>query len=164
MKVLKLIIEFISKVLQLVLLAPVFFYKCCLSPLLPKMCRFQPTCSTFMVEAIKKKGPIWGLILGVYRILRCNPFNPGGYDPVERWPPYWTGKKWVWKIPKNIEEKLDEAEVKFSEELLAKHGHAHQKLEEISGKNKVEKEKPEIIEKTSKTGNTDDFGVKNNDY
>lgn len=121
MAILRRIISILSTVLKWILLAPVFFYKCCLSPLLPKMCRFQPTCSTFMVEAIQKKGPIWGLILGVYRIMRCNPFNPGGYDPVERWPPYWTGKKWVWKIPKEIEEKLDNDEVNFRQQLLKKH-------------------------------------------
>ncbi len=71
-----------------------------------------------MVEAVQKKGPIWGLVLGVYRIMRCNPFNPGGYDPVDRWPPYWTGEKWIWKIPKEIEEKLDNKELNFKQEML----------------------------------------------
>jgi len=113
----------IRKALGWILLLPVYFYKMFLSPILPPMCRFQPTCSTFMVEAIKKKGPIWGLILGIYRILRCNPFNPGGYDPVERWPPYWTGKKWVWKITPEVEEKLTDAQVKYAEEQLSKHKH-----------------------------------------
>ena len=84
-----------------------------------------------MVEAVQKKGPIWGLILGIYRIIRCNPFNPGGYDPVERWPPYWTGKKWVWKIPKKLEEKIDEDEMNLKLKLLEKYESTHKTDVEI---------------------------------
>ena len=58
-------------------------YKKYVSPFLPKACRFHPTCSEYMVEAISKKGFLRGLAKGIYRILRCNPFNPGGYDPVK---------------------------------------------------------------------------------
>ncbi|MGD2175497.1 MAG: membrane protein insertion efficiency factor YidD [Candidatus Brocadiaceae bacterium] len=58
-------------------------YQCCLSPLLPPVCRFRPSCSRYMVQAIQKKGLIVGLLKGLWRIVRCNPLFPGGYDPVE---------------------------------------------------------------------------------
>jgi putative membrane protein insertion efficiency factor len=45
-------------------------------------CRFQPTCSAYMIEALRRHGPFKGLMLGIWRILRCNPFSKGGYDPV----------------------------------------------------------------------------------
>jgi len=57
-------------------------YKRFVSPVLPKSCRFYPSCSEYMAEAVREKGFVRGLGKGIYRILRCNPFNPGGYDPV----------------------------------------------------------------------------------
>lgn len=45
-------------------------------------CRFTPTCSQYMIEALETHGPFRGLALGIWRILRCNPFSRGGYDPV----------------------------------------------------------------------------------
>ena len=57
-------------------------YQRCISPLLPKTCRFYPTCSAYYKEAIMKYGAVKGGILGIKRILRCHPGNPGGYDPV----------------------------------------------------------------------------------
>ena len=57
-------------------------YKIIISPLLPDRCRFYPTCSEYAVEAIDKYGILKGSIKSMYRILRCNPFNKGGYDPV----------------------------------------------------------------------------------
>jgi uncharacterized protein len=56
-------------------------YKKYLSPLLPSSCRFYPTCSEYAVDAINKYGVLKGSIKSIYRILRCNPFNKGGYDP-----------------------------------------------------------------------------------
>lgn len=57
-------------------------YQRLLSPLLPRACRFYPSCSTYAAEAIERYGPARGLFLAVRRILRCHPFHPGGYDPV----------------------------------------------------------------------------------
>lgn len=59
------------------------FYQRCVSPLFPPSCRFYPTCSQYTLEAIKKYGLIKGGYLGIKRILRCHPFNPGGYDPLK---------------------------------------------------------------------------------
>ncbi|MFQ3565602.1 MAG: membrane protein insertion efficiency factor YidD [Aggregatilineales bacterium] len=58
------------------------FYKRYLSPLLPSACRFEPTCSVYMYQAIEKYGVIRGGWMGLKRLGRCQPFHPGGYDPV----------------------------------------------------------------------------------
>ena len=57
-------------------------YKLVLSPLLPSACRFHPTCSDYMKEAIEKHGVLKGLGLGLRRLSRCHPFHQGGFDPV----------------------------------------------------------------------------------
>ena len=64
----------------------IFFVRCYqrfVSPILPRCCRFEPTCSAYAIEAIQKKGVIRGSLKAVWRILRCNPFCKGGYDPVD---------------------------------------------------------------------------------
>ena len=58
------------------------FYQVCISPLKPPCCRFTPTCSAYAIEALRKHGPIKGLLLAIWRILRCNPWGGSGYDPV----------------------------------------------------------------------------------
>lgn len=63
------------------LIAGVRLYQIFLSPIFGKQCRFQPTCSHYFIGAVKKHGPIVGALRGAWRICRCNPFNPGGYDP-----------------------------------------------------------------------------------
>ena len=60
----------------------VSLYRKFISPIKPACCRFTPTCSAYALEAFKKRGFFVGLILTVWRILRCNPFCKGGYDPV----------------------------------------------------------------------------------
>jgi putative membrane protein insertion efficiency factor len=57
-------------------------YKKFISPILPNTCRFTPSCSSYAIEAFEKRGFFAGFILTVWRILRCNPFCKGGYDPV----------------------------------------------------------------------------------
>jgi uncharacterized protein len=58
-------------------------YKTFLSPFLPSACRFEPTCSQYTAEAVEKYGAIRGTWMGAKRILRCQPFCKGGYDPVK---------------------------------------------------------------------------------
>jgi uncharacterized protein len=58
------------------------FYKRFISPLLPPMCRFEPTCSVYTMQAVEKYGVLRGVWLGIKRLGRCHPFNPGGWDPV----------------------------------------------------------------------------------
>ncbi len=65
-----------------VILFFIIIYKRLISPLIPGTCRFYPTCSTYMYQAIQKFGIIKGVGIGIKRILRCNPFHEGGYDPV----------------------------------------------------------------------------------
>jgi len=63
------------------------FYQKAISPLKPPSCRFYPTCSNCGIEALRTHGAIKGTILTIYRILRCQPFSKGGFDPVpEKWP------------------------------------------------------------------------------
>jgi putative membrane protein insertion efficiency factor len=63
------------------LIALVRLYQYTLSPLVGRSCRFQPTCSHYFIEAVKKYGALRGTVRGLYRILRCNPLCRGGYDP-----------------------------------------------------------------------------------
>ena len=63
-------------------LAILRFYKRAISPNLPPACRFHPTCSEYAYEAVEKYGIIKGGRLAVWRVLRCNPFGKGGWDPV----------------------------------------------------------------------------------
>ncbi len=63
---------------------PIKIYKTLISPFLGNNCRFYPSCSDFMLQAVEKKG-FKGIFIGIKRILKCHPFNKGGYDPVERW-------------------------------------------------------------------------------
>ncbi|WP_418791245.1 membrane protein insertion efficiency factor YidD [Phosphitispora sp. TUW77] len=59
------------------------FYQKVLSPMIPSNCRFYPTCSEYALQSVVKYGVIKGTLKSLLRILRCHPFNPGGYDPVK---------------------------------------------------------------------------------
>jgi hypothetical protein len=58
-------------------------YRYCISPLLPSLCRFTPSCSQYSLEAIGRYGALKGLFLSLRRISKCHPFHPGGHDPVK---------------------------------------------------------------------------------
>ena len=82
MKVLKKLINIISWILVAALCLPILFYQKFITPYTPPSCRFTPTCSEYAKQALKKHGPIKGLALAIWRILRCNPWGGSGYDPV----------------------------------------------------------------------------------
>jgi uncharacterized protein len=62
---------------------PVRLYRRFLSPALPRRCKYEPTCSAYALEAVRSHGVVKGTVLAAWRLLRCNPFSHGGYDPVE---------------------------------------------------------------------------------
>lgn len=70
------------KMLTYILLAPIYFYRAFISPMIGPSCRFTPTCSKYAIEALKKHGPLKGLYLTIRRILKCHPWGGSGYDPV----------------------------------------------------------------------------------
>ena len=63
--------------------APIVVYQRVVSPALPRRCKYEPTCSRYATQAIQRYGILRGLVLAVWRLLRCNPFSHGGFDPVE---------------------------------------------------------------------------------
>jgi putative membrane protein insertion efficiency factor len=65
-------------------LLPVRAYRRLVSPLMPQRCKYHPSCSAYAVEAVRSYGVIRGALLAGWRLLRCNPWSHGGYDPVER--------------------------------------------------------------------------------
>ena len=69
--------------MRAVLVAPVRFYQRFVSPALPRRCKYHPTCSEYAVQAIRTQGLLRGVVLAAWRLLRCNPWSHGGYDPVE---------------------------------------------------------------------------------
>jgi putative membrane protein insertion efficiency factor len=71
----------LSQGIRFCLIGLVRFYQRGISPLLGSNCRFSPTCSQYMIEAIEKYGALRGVLKGIERICRCHPFHPGGYDP-----------------------------------------------------------------------------------
>ena len=66
-----------------IVLAPLLAYRRVLSPVLPARCKYHPSCSAYAEQAIREYGILRGLVLGAWRLLRCNPLSHGGFDPVE---------------------------------------------------------------------------------
>ena len=85
--------KYLHAALKKVCCTPIYFYKYLISPLLPKVCRFTPSCSNYFVQAVESYGVVKGFYLGIKRLLRCRPGGQGGYDPL---PPNIKGEsKWL---------------------------------------------------------------------
>jgi putative membrane protein insertion efficiency factor len=72
----------VSRAARRIALAPVRGYQRLISPALPRRCKYHPTCSAYAVQAVESYGILRGAVLAAWRLLRCNPFSHGGYDPV----------------------------------------------------------------------------------
>jgi putative membrane protein insertion efficiency factor len=70
------------RIVRKVAVAPIAAYRACVSPFLMPRCRFHPSCSCYAQEAVERHGVVKGLGLAAWRLLRCHPFHPGGFDPV----------------------------------------------------------------------------------
>lgn len=66
-----------------VAVAPIVVYQKAISPALPRRCKYEPTCSRYALDAIRAHGVLRGAVLALWRVLRCNPWSHGGYDPVQ---------------------------------------------------------------------------------
>lgn len=73
---------YITRGASWLILVAVRLYQLLLSPLLGPTCRFEPSCSRYLAEAVRRHGPFRGVRLGMARVARCHPFHPGGLDPV----------------------------------------------------------------------------------
>ncbi|HTB49797.1 MAG TPA: membrane protein insertion efficiency factor YidD [Solirubrobacteraceae bacterium] len=71
------------RLMRKLVLAPIVLYQRLISPALPRRCKYEPTCSRYAVQAVREYGILRGLVLAMWRLLRCNPWSHGGYDPVE---------------------------------------------------------------------------------
>jgi uncharacterized protein len=73
----------LARTARAVAVAPIVVYRKAISPALPRRCKYEPTCSRYALEAIRAHGVLRGAVLAVWRVLRCNPWSHGGYDPVQ---------------------------------------------------------------------------------
>jgi uncharacterized protein len=73
----------LARIARVVVTAPIVVYRVVVSPVIPRRCKYEPTCSRYALEAIREYGILRGLVLAGWRLLRCNPWSHGGYDPVE---------------------------------------------------------------------------------
>lgn len=73
----------LSRAARGLLSAPIAFYQRFISPGIPRRCKYEPTCSRYALDAIREYGILRGPVLAGWRLLRCNPWSHGGYDPVE---------------------------------------------------------------------------------
>jgi putative membrane protein insertion efficiency factor len=73
----------LARAARAIAIAPLVVYQKAISPALPRRCRYEPTCSRYAVEAIRSYGILRGVVLASWRVLRCNPWSDGGYDPVQ---------------------------------------------------------------------------------
>jgi putative membrane protein insertion efficiency factor len=73
----------LARALRAVAVAPIVVYQKAISPVLPRRCKYEPTCSSYALDAIRSYGILRGVVLATWRVLRCNPWSDGGYDPVQ---------------------------------------------------------------------------------
>jgi uncharacterized protein len=66
-----------------ILLLPLRLYQRVISPVLPRRCKYEPTCSAYAAQALRELGPLRGTLVAAWRLARCNPFSHGGYDPLD---------------------------------------------------------------------------------
>jgi putative membrane protein insertion efficiency factor len=76
---------------RMVVLLPIWAYQKLISPVLGQHCKYHPSCSAYAVQAVQRFGILRGLVLAGWRLLRCNPWSRGGYDPVEEQRLFKTG-------------------------------------------------------------------------
>ncbi len=72
-----------ARAARTVAISPLLAYSKLVSPALPRRCRYEPTCSAYAIDAVRRFGVLRGAVLAGWRLLRCNPFSDGGYDPVD---------------------------------------------------------------------------------
>jgi putative membrane protein insertion efficiency factor len=72
-----------ARIARMIAVTPIVIYQRYVSPAIPQRCKYEPTCSRYAVDAIREYGILRGLVLAGWRLLRCNPWSHGGYDPVE---------------------------------------------------------------------------------
>jgi uncharacterized protein len=72
----------LARVARAIGVAPIVAYQRLISPAIPRRCKYEPTCSRYAVDAIREFGILRGPVLAAWRLLRCNPWSYGGYDPV----------------------------------------------------------------------------------
>lgn len=72
----------LARAARIVATAPIVAYQRLISPALPRRCKYEPTCSRYAIQALGEYGILRGLVLAAWRLLRCNPWSHGGYDPV----------------------------------------------------------------------------------
>jgi hypothetical protein len=72
-----------ARIARAVATSPITLYRLVISPAIPQRCKYEPSCSRYAVDAIREYGILRGLVLAAWRLLRCNPWSYGGYDPVE---------------------------------------------------------------------------------
>jgi putative membrane protein insertion efficiency factor len=75
------LVDGLAALLGQLIILPVRFYQVAIGPMLPKVCRYHPSCSEYFIQAVRKHGPVRGSIKGLWRICRCHPWGGSGYDP-----------------------------------------------------------------------------------
>jgi putative membrane protein insertion efficiency factor len=82
-----------AQLARTVAVAPITVYQRVISPAIPRRCKYEPTCSRYAIGAIREYGILRGTVLAAWRLLRCNPWSYGGYDPVEAQRVFTAGRR-----------------------------------------------------------------------